>query len=219
MKHVFWLVIIALNFNCEEITEVPDISGETVTTLAPADHSVLNNTTVNFSWNAVEEASRYQLQIASPEFQNAIAIVEDTIVTANSFSKALNAGEYQWRVQALNSDYRTAYTTQSFSITESDAEDISDEEVVLLAPANAIVFTTIDTINFSWETVLNADTYTVQIATPDFENALEIIENEIVNSTNFSVTNLEAQEYEWRVKAQNFSYETNYTTQSFTVEE
>lgn len=219
MKKGLYLITVLLVFNCSEIIEVENISDETVRILAPADTSVLLETTVQFSWNTVDDAEQYKLQIATPDFENTLAIKEDTTLTGTSFSKTLDSGDYQWRIRAENSDYQTAYTTQSFRVSESDAVDISDEEIVLLAPANAVVFNTTDIINFSWEAVLNAENYTIQIATPNFQNAIEIIENEVVNSSSYSVSNLEAQTYEWRVKAQNSEYETDYTKQSFTVEE
>lgn len=213
------ILLFVLVMSCSDIIEVEDISNKTVTILAPTEAAILTETTVTLSWNTLEDAESYKLQIATPDFGNTIAIAEDTTITTTSFSKALSAGNYEWRLRAENSDFQTAYTTQSFNVTESDAVDISNETVVLLAPADTIVFTTTDTINFSWENVLNLETYTIQIATPDFANAIEIIENEIVNTTSFSVSNLEALNYEWRVKAQNSDYETIYTTQSFTVEE
>lgn len=219
MRKLIYLVASILIISCSDIIEVTDISEKALTVLAPTDTSVLTETTVNFSWNSVDDAESYRLQIATPDFENTTAIAEDTIVTVTSFSKALNSGTYEWRVRAENSDYQTVYTTQGFSITESDAIDISNEDVVLLAPADAVTLTTTNTIHFSWETVLNAEDYTIQIATPDFANALEIIENETVSTTSFSVSYLAAQEYEWRVKAHNSDYETTYTTQSFTVEE
>ncbi len=204
---------------CEEILIVEDISQETVTMLAPLEGAHLSSTTVTFSWNTVEEADEYKLQIASPNFEAATEIVEDTTVTVISFSEALEAGDYQWRIRAENSVYESAYTTQSFTVLETDDEDISSEDVILLAPADGLVFDETDTINFSWETLLYADSYTIQIATPDFENAIEIIENESVTVDTFSISSLDANDYEWRVRAENDTYQTEYTTQSFTVEE
>jgi len=213
------LVLFILVISCSDIIEVEDISNKNVSVLAPTEGAILTTTSVQFSWNAVNDADRYKLQIARPDFENATAIKEDSSITGTYFSKVLGSGSYQWRVRAENAEYQTVYTIQGFSITESDAIDISNQEVVLLAPANAIVFNTTDTINFSWETILNAENYTIQIATPNFQNAVEIIENEIVTTTNFSISSLEAQDYEWRVKAQNLEYETGYTFQGFTIEE
>ncbi len=204
---------------CSDIVRVEDISDETVNILAPSNNAILNSTDVTFNWQTVEEADEYRIQIADSNFTEALQIVTDSTVTTTSFFIALNGGSYEWRVKALNSAYETAYTIQSFSILETEAVDISNESVVLLAPADAVVFNTTDTINFSWESVLNAENYIIQIATPNFDNATEIIENETVVNTSFSISNLEANSYEWRVKALNSAYETGYTTQSFTVEE
>tara|TARA_R110000796_G_scaffold67144_8_gene154106 strand:+ start:719 stop:1378 length:660 start_codon:yes stop_codon:yes gene_type:complete len=219
MKRVALILVLLFVFNCDDIIGVQDISERSVVILAPTDASVLSDTTIIFSWNEVEEAENYRLQIATPDFVNTTAIVEDSLVTTSGFSIALEAGSYQWRIRAENSVFQTVYTTQSFSLTEGDAIDISSEEIVLLAPANNLTFSTTDTVNFSWETVLYAEEYVFQIATPDFENAIEIIENEIVNTTVFSISSLDAQHYEWRVKAQNSDFETDYTTQKFTIEE
>jgi hypothetical protein len=220
MKKVVWFaVVLVLLMACEDIIGVEDISNRNVIILAPTNDAILNTTTISFNWDTLDDAEAYKLQIAAPDFENATAIVADTIVTVTNFSKALNPGNYQWRVRAENSGYQTAYRTLSFSVTEGDAIDIGSDEVVLLAPADNLVFSTTDTINLSWETVLNAENYTLQIATPNFENVTEIIENEILSTTSFSVSNLGAQDYEWRVKAQNSVYETNYTTQGFSVEE
>ncbi len=220
MKKLVVIVSLVLGFMaCSDIVRVEDISDETVSILAPSNNAILNSTDVTFNWQTVEEADEYRIQIADPNFTEALQIVTDSTVTTTSFFIALNGGSYEWRVKALNSAYETAYTIQSFSVLETEAVDISNESVVLLAPADAVVFNTTDTINFSWESILNAENYIIQIATPNFNNATEIIENETVINTGFSVSNLQANSYEWRVKALNSAYETNYTTQGFTIEE
>ena len=122
---------------------------------------------------------------------------------ATSFSKELTPNDYQWRVRAENSGYTTAFSTQSFLVESTDDVDISETIVVLLAPADAVSFGPTDTINFSWDPVLNAETYSFQIAIPSFENATEIIKNETTIATTFSVSNLAVNSYEWRVRALN----------------
>ncbi|AUC77560.1 hypothetical protein CW732_18495 [Olleya sp. Bg11-27] len=205
-------------FNCDAIIEVEDISNKTITILAPVEGSSLTTSNVVFSWQSVEDTENYHIQIANPTFTNAIEVITDSLVTSTNFTVALTTNTYEWRVRAENSGYQTAYASQSFSVTETDAVDISNETVVLLAPADGLVFDTTDTINFSWETVLNADSYVVQIATPSFADAIEIIEDQTTTATSFSVSTLDVNSYEWRVKATNSDYQTNYTTQAFTIE-
>lgn len=114
----FIVCMLVIMYACDDITEVEDISNDTVTVLAPVDSSVLTTTNINFSWNTLEDAESYKLQIATPNFENANQIVLDTTITATNFLHALEFGSYNWRVRAENSDFQTNYTTQSFIIEE-----------------------------------------------------------------------------------------------------
>ena len=174
---------------------------------------------VNFSWDFVEDAEDYRIQVAQPDFDNTIQIVLDSIVTSTTnFTQTLSSGNYQWRVRADNSGYSTAYTTNSFAV-ESTPEDISSAQVTLLAPAIDLTFTTSDTLSFSWESAPGANSYTIQIASPNFESATVIVEDINQTGSSFTTTELDAGSYEWRVRAENSEYQTPYSTRSFTIEE
>lgn len=218
MKKVIYLFCLVLcTVACDDITEVEDISNEKVTVLAPANDVTLTDATVVFTWDAVEEAEHYKIQIATPSFEAAMQIVTDSTVTTTSFNKALSSGDYEWRVSAENSGYNTVYTAQKFKLVTSIV-DISKELVVITSPSNNATFSTTDTISFSWSTINNATEYIIQIATPDFENPTETIKDETISSTSFSVSNLSKNEYKCRVKAKNASFETVYTETAFTVD-
>jgi len=116
MKKILLLLTFCLCIACDDIIEVEDISGSTVSILAPVDDSLLTDPAVNFSWTLVQDAERYTLQIATPNFETATQIVLDTTVTTNNFIKILDIGSYEWRVRAENSDYQTIYIMQNFSI-------------------------------------------------------------------------------------------------------
>lgn len=97
-----------------------------------------------------------------------------------------------------------------------EVEDISKQQVVILAPTNNSVLTE-NNIIFSWNVLEEIDRYHLQVATPSFENASQIVVDSLVTATNLSST-LSAGNYQWRVRAENSEYETVYTTQSFIVE-
>lgn len=204
---------------CDDIIEVDDISQHSVSLLAPSNDVILNTTSVSFNWDTVNDAEAYNIQIAMPSFENAIQIITDSTLTATNFSTTLEIGEYQWRVRAENSAYQTQYATRNFVILGENPIDISNSQIELIAPANNVSFLTTDSINFSWESVTDAEMYTIQIATPDFDNATELIENTTQTETTFTISNLTANNYQWRVKASNSVSETNYSTNSFIVEE
>ena len=118
MRYLKILLLLSFLTSCEEIIEVEDISNSTVIVLAPTNAATLVITDINFSWEAVEDAERYKLQIATPNFESANQIALDTTITATSFNQTLELGNYEWRVRGENSGYQTPYTIQSFSIEE-----------------------------------------------------------------------------------------------------
>ncbi|WP_422106025.1 hypothetical protein [Winogradskyella sp.] len=116
LKKLYVILCFSLFASCEELIEVEDISNEAVIILAPVDNTTLTNNSVGFSWSPLDFAESYQLQVASPNFENAQVIVEDTIVNTTSFTKTLEAGTYQWRIKAINFAYETPFTTQNLNI-------------------------------------------------------------------------------------------------------
>lgn len=100
--------------------------------------------------------------------------------------------------------------------------DISNEQVELLAPTNESVVTD-SVVNFNWNGVAEAEAYVVQIATPDFANAAQFVLDTllVIDSTfvgnRFSKT-LQNNSYQWRVRAQNSDFSTDYSTNGFTVQ-
>ncbi|MFK7749800.1 MAG: hypothetical protein AB8B65_15495 [Kordia sp.] len=116
-KHIYSTFILLTLVSCSDIIEVPDISNDAVTLIAPANNATLSLTTLTLSWDRVEDAESYQVQIARPDFENILQLEQDSIVTENSIEIELEAGNsYQWRVRAQNSQYTTPYSTYSFSI-------------------------------------------------------------------------------------------------------
>ena len=218
MNYLKFLALFVFFISCDDLIEVEDISQQTVAVLAPTNNSVLSSASVTFSWATFPDADHYRLQLATPSFFAATQISIDSLTASNSYTKTLLPGAYQWRVRGENSGYVTAFSSQSFTVEASDPVDISTETLQLLAPADGLVFATTDAVNFSWNPVANANSYSFQIAIPSFDNATQIISNETLNTTTFVASELGVSSYQWRVRALNSSSQTEYVTQSFTVE-
>lgn len=110
------LVILIFGFvGCEYITEVGDLSGKSIMVLAPKNGTVVDSI-ATFTWEALEEAENYHLQVAKPSFENASQIVIDTLMTKTNYTKPLGTGNYEWRVRGENSGYVTAYSKQDFIV-------------------------------------------------------------------------------------------------------
>ncbi len=126
-------VLIAGTFlvsSCEELLEVPDISGEHVQILAPKEGTIVDQNFVNFTWNGVTYADAYLVQVAAPDFENASQIVLDTLIVRDSTFvgtkafKLLPNGEYQWQVKALNSAYETTFSVSTFRVEGGEEQII-----------------------------------------------------------------------------------------------
>ncbi|GAB1856642.1 hypothetical protein MHTCC0001_14770 [Flavobacteriaceae bacterium MHTCC 0001] len=219
MKKLLITLLCCGFLTCDDIIEVTDISQETVELLAPTDSAVVTTDAVTFTWEPVGDAETYKLQLATPSFASASQIVLDSTVIKTTFTKTLANGNYEWRLRAENSAYTTQYFSNAFSVDAiTTVVDISGETVVLSAPDADAILSIGETINFSWGAIQGANTYTLQIATPNFENPTQNVEDISVKETTFSKSDLEAGDYQWRVKGKNTTYETSYVTRDFKVE-
>lgn len=93
--------------------------------------------------------------------------------------------------------------------------DISKKEIQLVAPANNTNFNSTG-VTFTWEAVSDATKYRLQIAKPNFESPTQIVLDTLITSTYFT-QQLSIANYEWRVRALNSAYETNYSSRFFSV--
>ncbi|WP_430909520.1 hypothetical protein [Maribacter sp. 2-571] len=104
-----------------------------------------------------------------------------------------------------------------------EEEDLSNRSVNVLAPVDGSVVTQ-NQVSFNWNTVEDARSYKFELATPNFENAAQILlDSLIVQDTLGSIrtqlgTTLLNGNYQWRVKALNGGFETPFTTNTFTVD-
>ena len=94
-------------------------------------------------------------------------------------------------------------------------DDISSETIELLAPSNNVEVPSGD-VQFNWMVLENAEQYRIQIATPDFQNATQILMDSVLSSTSI-IKNLNAGDYSWRVQGENSGYTTSFSTNTFKV--
>jgi hypothetical protein len=196
--------------SCEDILFEKDISKNQITLIAPVNNAPFFSTGVTFSWETAEGATKYQLQIAKPDFENPMQIVLDTIVTNTNFTQQLPIGKYEWRVRALNESYETNYSTRSFSIISN--ADFQSNVVILNAPANNLVTNT-SVQNLNWQSIIGATSYQLQII--DRNNT--IINDQSITATSLSYPFSEGT-FQWKVRATNGTEQTLYSSRSILVD-
>lgn len=213
MKNIPILIAIAsmivLNA-CKDILTVEDISEKEVRLIAPANGTVLAIENINFTWDAVDYAEEYRLQIASPDFKVPAQIVLDSMVTNTNFGQTLDPGTYQWRVRAENSTFFTNYAL-AWNLTVDEIA-FADKAVVLISPANDLnTNTAIQTL--TWGSVSGATAYTLQVLDENGTNVLE----ETTTATSLDVTFTEGT-FTWQVKATNDTDETSFTSNNILID-
>jgi len=209
MKKNLFIFLFLFFYNCD-LVFVENISDTTVKTNAPLEGSHLLVGTINFSWENLEDADQYNLQIAIPNFTEATQILTDTIVTKTSYSQYLDAGSYAWRIKGTNAEYETLYIDHDFFIEY----DLSSEEIVLLSPIENSVLIA-GNIEFSWEKLDITETYDLQIENTD--TGVNIIDTTI-SETVFN-QELSSGKYRLKLKAENELTNTGYYTTDFSIQE
>jgi len=100
-----------------------DLNQEQVTLLAPANNLTATNGDITFWWEEVEGAIKYNLQIASPDFNNIQQLELDITTSSNKHDYSLTPGIYEWRIKAENGSSETVYSTRTLIIDSSATGD------------------------------------------------------------------------------------------------
>jgi hypothetical protein len=208
-KFIFLLFFLAL-FSCEGVILETDITDRRVALVAPYDKAQFFSTSVTFSWVNVADATKYHLQIAKPNFENPLQIVLDTTITSNSFTQQLPVTDYEWRVQAINSAYKTLFTSRFFTVVSND--NFEDNTVVLTSPANNLV-TKAQEQNIKWTAIIGATNYQVQIV----DGSDAVINDQTITASNLSYSFPEGN-YFLKVRALNGTIKTLYSSRKILVD-
>lgn len=198
-------------WSCEEILMEDDISANNVVLLAPMDNAQFFSTSVSLSWEPVEFATKYRLQIAKPNFASATEILLDTEITATNFTQQLNIGQYEWRVKAINSAYETNYVSRKISVISN--EDFASNVVVLNSPSNNLNSNSLSQ-TLSWSSIIGASEYQLQIF--DANNTLVL--NQMIATTSHTYLFSEGI-FTWKVRASNGTDSTQYTSRIILIDD
>lgn len=184
--------------SCDDLIE-PDISGQKVTLVAPADNSHSPRLAQNFQWTAVANARTYRLQLATPSFANSTRLVLDSVVRQPSLTKSLAPGRYEWRVQALNAGYETAFATRSLTVDSTGS--LAGQLVQLSRPASGYL-TNAATVTLSWDQLPMAQQYRLFVAPNPRGSTLPALDS-LVGPATLVALRLprQSQVYQWKVTA------------------
>ncbi|WP_340064286.1 hypothetical protein [Ascidiimonas aurantiaca] len=210
LRFLLILFIFIVSPSCDDIIEVPDISDKTVILLAPREGAVIRSNTTTFSWEPVEDADNYLLQVATPDFETASQILVDSTLSRTVFTAELLPGNYEWRLKARNSGFDTSYSAFKFMVSETDG--LSGNTLILRAPANNTDLNT-EEVTLSWEPLRDATEYRVQVV----GSGNEILFDQVTTDTEIELSFSEGR-FTWRARAQNATESTLYSSRTITID-
>ncbi len=218
MNKLFYILIIGLVIfiGCDDFFD-EDLKDISVVLVAPADELETSNSSFTFWWNEVDGASKYNLQIVSPNFEVIEKLVLDTNLTGTQFEVQLYPGFFQWRVKAFNGSSETLYTTYSLSVDSS--LDLTGQDIILLSPTDN--FATNDSLlEFTWENKPNAEYYTFRIKSGDWATGDDVISPKIVYDTKTTENSEDLGDgaYSWAVQANNSISSTLFKSRAFIID-
>lgn len=95
-------------------------------------------------------------------------------------------------------------------------KDISNDEIILIAPSDNLITDDI-AHTFWWEELSDALEYNLQVVSPSFEHASQLILDTIISDNQFEYT-LFPGVFQWRVAGLNSTSQTEYSTYSIEVD-
>lgn len=170
--------------------------------LSPLNFAKNIKTSTTFSWEASQNAAKYNFQISDDkQFKNLIHNLSN--INNNSFyvSNLDYQKTYYWRVSATN-DAGTSDWSEIWEFTTSDSKLISPE---LLAPKNNDIVNTV-VPRLEWEKIQSAENYLVQVSITNNFSGFNVKLSKTVNDNFLEIpfgilqTNTT---YYWRVMAKN----------------
>ena len=95
---------------CEDIF-LKDISDKQVAVISPVADTFSEGEKILFSWEPMEGAEKYHIEVASPSF-DAGSLLFDTSTDTTRVELSLYEGKYQWSVYGSNYGYKSKKITR-----------------------------------------------------------------------------------------------------------
>lgn len=175
------------------------VTAESPALLTPVDDFVTRSRTAIFTWQPVDGAKKYRLQVSDSSDFSAILVEKTLKPTTYTPLDLLPKGMIYWRVSALAQDGLWSAWSTVFSF---EIDRTSPEAPMLLSPAHKAIISDTNTPTFDWEDSAEVDLahYVIQIDNNrDFSSPLITLEVEA--STYTTALELSNRGYFWRVRA------------------
>ena len=216
IRYYFLSLVLLVVFGCTDVLE-QDLEGDLITLVAPVDNLVTTEVSQIFGFEPADEPTGYRIRVVSPTFDSiAQLVVDESIEEGSTFETTLPAGIYQWTIIGTNSFSETTPVIRNLTIQDDSTQNLANQSILLVSPEDDQAQVD-STVTFLWQELDFATNYRIQIASPDFSNSSFITEDVLVEVDNYSTT-LADGDYQWRVRGENDTSVTPYSTRSFFID-
>jgi len=208
------MLLLSVSWACNDFLE-EDIEDDVLVLLGPGEGVSTETQSPTFWWEELKGASNYRLQIGRPNFTAMEVLELDTLISDTKFLQTLFPSDFEWRVRAENSGYKTEYTTRTLTVLVPT--DITKQKVVLSTPA-ANAASSNKNIDFKWEALSIAQNYTFEIKKDSWDG--ENVDDAVLTDKLKLSMELEEGKYVWGVLATDIikAESTPYATRSLYVD-
>lgn len=210
IKAILVGVFLVAFLSCEELLFVDDISKDQVEIIVPQNGTQVSSAQIRFTWQSLEGAEAYRFQLASPSFDSIQSLLVNEVVEETFFEQNLTKGDYEWRVNGINSEYVSQSTTNAISVKED--QDFSAREIKIISPDEEHSAFKTFTINFEWEGLTNAGQYRIKI-----EHNEVIFSEETTTETQLNLT-VPYGKSTFKIRGENDTQNTFYALRNFVVD-
>ena len=174
----------------------------------PANNAANQSVPIALVWQKVNGAAKYRVQISTT---SAFTVtIKDSLLndTTGTFGALLPVTKYYWRVNAKTADDHTGLWSSVYSFT---TVLVVPATPTLVSPTNGAAGQTTAPV-MTWNTVSNATSYAIQVATSSTFTSLVIQDSNLTVSTK-TLSGLSVNTtYYWRVRAKNSAGASTWST-------
>lgn len=216
-------ILVSALQSCKDII-AKNISGSTPVMILPQSNDTVQNNPVQFKWEAMEGATHYRLQIASPSFENIQYYILDSLIYTTDFSFSLDSSQFEYKLTAINAGYESkTYGPIKFWVNTVDTTSGSNTTLNLLTPSSAAYFNNDFNGNFTWGSITGGTSYKFELVkgsafntgTPIYSSTASLSFETTLPSSFLPLT---PGQYFWGVKSYIGNTEQLYVTRNFYID-
>jgi hypothetical protein len=186
-----------------EVMQSDVLTNQVVILSSPSNNYFTNATTFMITWQNLEPADSYDVEIVNVTNGNLVVYQQQNITNTSlsiPSSSIVSEAEYQWKVKAKNATSESVFSNRTFKIDRTNPN-----QPQLTLPNNNSTQLASQVINFSWNTGVDSGvvqsnvSYLIEISNSNTFSSIIQSSNVITSTIQLTFSNIG--DYYWRVKS------------------